>query len=117
MRTKRYHIIIDLANLSNDILTDKDGLINFLNSLPEKINMHVLQGPYIAEGIPENPGLSGFVLIDFSHISVHTFTDHNDALVDIFSCKTFEQEEAIKATLEYFKADRSQANIKVVSWE
>jgi len=116
MKQKRYHIIIDIEKANKAILEDVKGLTDFLKFLPSVIDMHVLKGPEIAEGIPENPGLSGFVIVDFSHISIHTFTEYAEALVDIFSCKPFEQEKAVEAVLSYFKVDRSQARIKEVFW-
>lgn len=116
MVTKRYHIIIDLSGVDNQILTDVKGLKIFLNKLPGVINMHTLTQPLIAEGIPENPGLTGFVIIDYSHISIHTFTNYGEALIDIFSCKAYSKESAIEATLKYSKVKRGQANVQVVSW-
>lgn len=116
MGAGRYHIIIDVNGSSNEILNNSEGLVNFLKNLPGVIGMSVLKGPEIAEGIPENPGLSGFVIIDFSHISIHTFTKYNQALVDIFSCKPYDQEVASQAVLDYFKVSKDQAKIQVISW-
>lgn len=116
MQTKRYHVIIDINNASNEVLNDTDGLANFLKELPGKIDMHVLEGPIVATGIPENPGLSGFVIIDYSHISIHTFTNHGEALVDIFSCKPFEKGHAISAVTDYFQVPSSSARIQDVFW-
>lgn len=116
MRQKRYHFIIDLTDVNKEILTDEGGLEKFLKDLPGIINMHVLKGPYLATGIPENPGISGFVIIDFSHISVHTFTEYNEALVDIFSCKPFDKDAAVNAVLQYFKVDDTKARVKEVFW-
>ena len=117
MQQKRYHIIIDLENISEKYLTNEKSLKTFLTKLPEIINMHVLKGPIIAKGIPENPGLSGFVIIDYSHISIHTFTSSHEALVDIFSCKPYDIGVAKEAVLDYFHAqDVSSAHIQTVSW-
>lgn len=116
MQTKRYHVIIDIAGASNEILNNTEGLSGFLKSLPGEIDMHVLEGPLVATGIPENPGLSGFVIIDYSHISIHTFTNSQEALVDIFSCKPFEKESAVKAVADYFQIDPSSARVKEVFW-
>jgi S-adenosylmethionine decarboxylase len=116
MQQQRYHVIMDLENVSQEILNDVEGLREFLKKLPGTIDMSVLKGPEVVQGIPENPGITGFVIIDFSHISVHTFTKFGEALVDIFSCKPFEQENAIKAVLEYFKISREDARIKEVFW-
>ncbi len=78
--------------------------------------MHILAGPLVSEGIPENPGLSGVILIDYSHISIHTFTATGEALVDIFSCKPYKQEDAVKATLDYFNVSEDKARVKEVFW-
>ncbi len=116
MQTKRYHILIDIKGTNNDVLNNEEGLANFLKTLPGVIGMHVLKGPEIAVGIPENPGLSGFVIIDYSHISIHTFTKYQEALVDIFSCKPYEQNDASKAVLDYFQVNEDQAQVQEVSW-
>lgn len=116
MQTKRYHIIIDVENVSVEVLNDSEGLKQFLNNLPGVIEMHALSEPKVVSGIPENPGLSGFVFIDYSHISVHTFTKTSEALVDIFSCKSYDRQPAIEAILKYFNAQNDQASVQVVSW-
>lgn len=116
MSAGRYHIIIHANNVTNDSLTNVEGLTSFLNALPGKINMSILHGPVVVPGIPENPGLSGFVIIDFSHISIHTFTDHKQALVDIFSCKPYDTEDAAKAVLDYFGISRENAMVEKVYW-
>ncbi|MBI4059164.1 S-adenosylmethionine decarboxylase [Candidatus Microgenomates bacterium] len=116
MPAGRYHIIIHANGVNNDSLTDKEGLTNFLNILPGKINMSILNPPVVVEGIPANPGLSGFVIIDFSHISIHTFTEYNQVMVDIFSCKPYDQEDATQAVLDYFQVPREQAMVEKVYW-
>lgn len=116
MVTKRYHILIDLEKVKSKNMTHGKNLKKFLNELPGIIDMHVLVKPKVAEGIPENPGLSGFVIIDYSHISIHTFTAKDEALVDIFSCKPYKQEDAVNAVVGHFHSDVSNANIQVVSW-
>lgn len=44
-------------------------------------------------------GFSGFVIIQESHISIHTFAKRGFATVDLYSCKNFEPESAV----EYLK--------------
>lgn len=117
MTAKRYHVLIDVSGVDNAILNDEEGLSGFLKKLPGMIGMSVLKGPEIAVGIPENPGLSGFVIIDYSHISIHTFTNSNEALVDIFSCKPYNQEVTTNAVLDYFKTHKGNSRIQIVCWE
>ena len=40
-------------------------------------------------------GISGFVMIAESHISVHTFPDQDYVFIDIFSCRPFDTDAAI----------------------
>lgn len=117
MGVVRYHIIIDVHNITNSTLTDKVGLEKFLSELPSQIGMNILSGPVVTHGIPQNPGLSGFVLIDYSHISVHTFSQTQQALIDIFSCKKYDQNTVVKSVLDYFQVDKSHAQIQQVAWE
>jgi S-adenosylmethionine decarboxylase len=117
MAAGRYHIVIDLKDISDERLNDSLGLERFLKELPGKIDMKILKGPEVIVGVPENPGITGFVIIDFSHISVHTFTNSKEALVDIFSCKAYDQEVALQYTLNYFQGEKDKAKIQIVSWE
>lgn len=47
----------------------------------------------------EPVGVTGFILLEESHISIHTWPEHNYAAIDIFSCRAF-NEEAINAYLQ-----------------
>lgn len=116
MKQKRWQIILDVFDVQDRHLTSVVGLKKFLVHLTHTIGMNVLKGPIVAKGIPENPGLSGIVIIDFSHISVHTFTDTHEALVDIFSCKPYNQKRAIAEAVSYFHVTDHDIKIKIVSW-
>ena len=83
------HLIID-GVLHHRV--DKEVGIRILTELPALIGMKILAGPLVVEGLPENPGWTGFVIIDKSHISIHTFHDGNGVCIDVFSCKTFNEE-------------------------
>ena len=74
---------------------DRDTVERILRELPSLIGMSILSGPYVVEGVPENPGWTGFVIIDKSHISVHTFTETDTVSIDVYSCKPFDSEKAV----------------------
>lgn len=115
MQQPRYHIICDLAHC-NENIKDPIKIREFLEEVVKRVNMSILEGPIIAEGQPENPGVTGIVIIDFSHISIHTFTKFNEALIDIFSCKFFERNPIVDYCTKYFGADAQLSRIKEVWW-
>ena len=57
------------------------------------------------DGVPENPGLTGFAVLDFSHISIHTFTNENEICIDVFSCKKYDYEKVKKYVMDKFNLD------------
>lgn len=102
MITKRYHYIFDASGIAEDLLADEELVKKLLVETVDILHMHVLEGPHIAKGIDENPGISGFCIIDYSHISIHTFTDPKEALIDIFSCKPYNPAVVKNYMLEQF---------------
>jgi len=73
----------------------RDAVERVLRELPGLIGMSILTGPHVVEGVPENPGWTGFVVIDKSHISVHTFTETSTVSIDVYSCKPFDSGAAL----------------------
>ena len=78
---------------------EPETINHILTDLPPRIDMHILEGPHIVQGVPENPGYTGIEVIDKSHISIHTFSENNTISIDVFSCKPFNA----KKVVEYIK--------------
>lgn len=130
MQTKRYHIIVDVENCELSAI-GKEVVEKILIELPPLIDMHVLYGPVVVDGIEENPGVSGFVIIDYSHISIHTFTKYGDFMtgglefmtgglefmIDIFSCKPYEKQTVIEYLAKVLHKSNQDLKVKVVGWE
>lgn len=76
-------------------------IVKVLSELPSEIGMKVSSGPHIVEGNPDNPGWTGVVIIDKSHIAIHTFDLESLISIDIYSCKPFDGE----AVLRYLKSN------------
>ena len=94
------HLVLEGYNCQNSSnLGSKDAVKRFLSEFPAKINMTTIMSPqvmhYDGGDIPEDNGISGFVIIAESHIAIHTFAEKNFFTLDIFSCKPFEIEKAI----------------------
>lgn len=115
MQQPRYHIICDISNC-NEKINDPKEIRVFLESVVKIIDMKILEGPIVSEGFPSDPGLSAVVLVDYSHISIHTFTKYDEALIDVFSCRPFERNPLVDFACEYFGAKREESRIKEVWW-
>jgi len=109
-------LIIDGYKADFKKLSDKTVVYDFLNKLPEEIKMTKLIEPqvYMYKGDKkEDWGVSGFVLIAESHISVHTFPDRKYINIDIFSCKKFDSYKSEKQAKDFFNI----VQIKTVTLE
>lgn len=56
----------------------------------------------------EPVGVTGFILLEESHISIHTWPEHNFAAFDVFSCNAFDEEVVKKVVMDLFQADDVQ---------
>ncbi len=74
-----------------------------LKDLPAKIDMSILDGPHVVQGVPENPGVTGIEVIDKSHIAIHTFDENNTISIDVYSCKPFNAKKAVVYLKEHIK--------------
>lgn len=93
------HLIIDGYSNNQEILRDEDFLRNWLESYPVKIGMTRISPPYVLRYVGpvlDDWGISGFVFIAESHIGIHTFVEQNYVNIDVFSCKDFDTEKAIR---------------------
>ncbi len=103
------HLMVDGYQANYDVLASVEAITNFLEELPKEIEMTKIMPPYVFKydggDKPEDWGISGFVIIAESHISIHTFPEKEYFSLDIFSCKDFDIEKAIKIIKEYFNTD------------
>jgi S-adenosylmethionine decarboxylase len=105
------HITIDGFGGNPALLSNKELVRDLLDRYPGEIGMTKISDPYVREYIgdkPEDWGVSGFVLIAESHIALHTFPEHGQVWVDIFSCKGFEEIPAIDKIVEAFELDSTR---------
>ena len=97
------HLTLDGYGGSKKKLADPTLIRKVLNKLPGILDMHKITKPkvlyYDGGDIPEDRGVSGFVMIAESHISIHTFSEKEYLTADVYSCKPFDTGK----TVEYFK--------------
>ena len=106
------HLAVDGYGADPKKLKDMDLVSRFLDEFPSTIGMTKMIDPqvYTYHGkTPEDWGISGFVLIAESHISVHTFPVRRHVNIDIFSCRDFDVDDS----LEHVKRTFSLSETKV----
>ncbi len=100
------HLMLDAYESDPVRLDDMKLVYKFLNDAPGIIGMKKLTTPVVADAdlsaSGKDPGgISGFVMIAESHISIHTFAKRGFFTLDVYSCRNFE--EKIDTLMNYIK--------------
>src|SRR3989344_1463950 len=99
MREFGQHLTIDASSCNREKLTDQSYVYDILSNLPQRLSMNKMTLPYVVKWLDPGAtieGISGFVMIAESHISVHTFPEKDYIFIDVFSCKSFNVDNAVK---------------------
>ncbi len=97
------HITIDGYGGDPKLLDNKKVVSFTLSDLAKKLKMKTLSKPLVVSA-PGNKkkdpgGWSGFVIIEESHISIHTFPKRHFVSADVYSCRNGMD---IKKIITYF---------------
>ena len=84
------HLTMDLYGCDAHALSSKELIYVMLDELPGLLKMRKITKPQIlpyggTKGTFDRGGISAFVIIATSHISIHTFVRQRYASIDIFS--------------------------------
>jgi S-adenosylmethionine decarboxylase len=98
------HLMLDAYGANAGPLNDMRTVFRFLDELPSLIGMHKLAAPFVVDAketqTGKDPGgVTGFVLIAESHISIHTFPKRGFFTLDLYSCNNFDDQ--VETILEY----------------
>lgn len=111
------HLILDLKGCNFDRCNDAEGIYHILNDLPELINMRKIGVPHVVPYRLDKPkeaeGITGVVLIQESHISIHTYPYQGYVFVDIFSCGSFDTDRALRFLFDAFEAKTKEFKVIV----
>ena len=110
------HLIIR-AEVNRPLVTEK-SVRQWLRNLVKKIDMNIIKGPYASYVSKEgNRGVTGIVMIETSHISIHVWDENLPALVqcDVYSCAEFSSNEVLAEfvsmevkKMDYMLLDRAE---------
>ena len=101
-----YHLLLDCGGSPRELITDGDNIYKFVKELVAAIDMKAYGEPllkHFAEHDPDKAGYSLVQLIETSNITGHFVDKDGSVYLDVFSCKPFSNEDAIKVVQKYFK--------------
>jgi len=114
------HLTIDGYGDNPRLMQDEQFIYQLLDSYPARIDMTKISGPHVFRYIgskPEDWGISGFVFIAESHISIHTFAERCYINIDVFSCKDFDAERVVKDFKDKFQLTRLSSRLINRDWK
>ncbi len=107
------HVTIDGFGGNSAKLGNEELIRTLLDRYPDEIGMTKISVPHVFAyhgDKPEDWGVSGFVIIAESHIAIHTFPEHGQVWVDVFSCKGFDAIPAIDLIVDAFDLRDTRVN-------
>jgi len=110
------HLMLELYNIEREILSSEPLIRRVLDEYPSRVGMEKVSPVHLYDIETSNPldaGLSGFVVIAQSHVSLHAWPEYGEVDIDICSCKEFSQEDAIAFAKEIFLTDDVEAHFVV----
>ncbi len=110
------HLMLELYNCDRELLSNEPLLRRVLDEYPGRVDMEKVSPVHLYDIETSNPldaGMSGFVVIAQSHISMHAWPEYGEVDIDICSCKEFSQEDAIAFAKEMFQSDDVEAHFVI----
>ncbi len=110
------HLMLELYGCDRALLSNEPHVRRALDEYPEKIGMEKVSPVhlyYIDTSNPLDAGLSGFVVIAQSHVSLHAWPEYGEVDIDICSCKEFSQEDAIAFAKNLFQTEDVEAHFVI----
>lgn len=111
------HLTLDGYGCDPQLLNDRATVSKFLTILAKKLHLKILFGPkvvYAPGNQRKDPGgYSGFVIIQESHFSVHTFPKRGFVSIDVYSCRDFDYKKASSFIKKFFRAHSIETNVVV----
>ena len=93
------HLMIEGWGAEEHLLMDADYISEYMRTITELTEMTMIDGPHVYD-VPT--GIVGIAVWAESHISFHYVKQTNQALIDLFSCKEFDTDQALYATISWF---------------
>ena len=102
-----YHMIMDCYGCNHEAVDSIGVCYNYLDQLTHIMKVHKQSPPFVVYTdpvkYPDKAGISGWVPIVESGISIHTLTPTNFISIDVYSCKKYSHEKVRNFTKKIFR--------------
>src|ERR1700731_2454307 len=108
--------MLELYGCDRELLSNESLVRRALEEYPARVDMEKVSPVHLYQIETSNPldaGLSGFVVIAQSHISLHAWPEYGEVDIDVCSCKEFSQEDAIAFAREIFQSNDVESHFVV----
>ena len=107
-------LVFDGYAANEKLCSDVTNLYALLMEFPKHIDMRRVGFPHIIQITEDGiKGLSGFVFIMESHISIHTYEERGFVTADVYSCKSFDEKAAIDFLVSAFDIQTFESNVHI----
>lgn len=105
-----YSYLLDMYDCAPGVADDMELTYRFLETLVDKLGMTRMSQPFVIHGptkdgkelYPEKAGVSGWVPLIESGISIHSIEPTHFITLDVYSCRSFEKELVYNYAKELF---------------
>lgn len=97
MDTRGTHLLVEIRGASAEALNDAEGLERWLLEAAEHVGVRVLHRAFHRF---EPEGVTGFVLLEESHLSIHSWPSQGYAAVDFYTCGAADPRAAVGYLVE-----------------
>jgi S-adenosylmethionine decarboxylase proenzyme len=97
------HLIVELYHCNPEKLKEKDTVENIMVSASQAGGLHTI-GVFFHQFKPY--GVSGVIVIEESHLSIHTWPGYNYAAIDVFVCGGGDSDAVIATLVEGFESKK-----------
>jgi S-adenosylmethionine decarboxylase proenzyme len=97
------HVILDCYGVSSDLCLDDKALLETLVRATKANGGTIINTSRYHFGHDSPPGCTVFVMLDESHVAVHTYAGEGKMAIDVFTCGNTDAQaiaEQIKADLK-----------------
>ena len=106
-----YHLLLDFYGCDLGALNREEMLRETFEDLSKLMDLQIIAGPTIVryvgrEDSPSGEGLSGFMIVAESHVSIHTDIRTGYASIDVYSCKKFDVQLVEDYLVRVFKPQK-----------